>query len=422
MRTTQRLPLRRGLGAVIALASAAALVILLWANSATAAPGHQPGAVGSRAQNVDYLSASDAQTLDAGINVLVPASVPAPFGGAPQIQASSGYYSLYWMIPGTPATFLQVSGTAGGALPAGSPADLNNELSVNASVRGADAIHDVTSIYDTVWWIEGGVLYEVSSLNMTGTDTMGLADSLISLQVPDGGSGDGGTSGADTPPSADQGGTGGDTAGGAANGGGQASVSVAGTVPSGYQATVVIGGVNNATLTASDGVFTDTGSATYGGLGSQSVEWQSPNTAQDESVTFTLSDPNSGATLATSQIVVTGTGQAAASGTQSQAASQSATQAPTSAPAQAQPADQSASTGTGQGGNGAAPATDTTPSSAQPAATQAAPAPTSVSTLRESGMNALSDGTEGPPAPVYAGDGTGGSYTVTLPVRQRADQ
>lgn len=405
------------------------LLITLWAGSVTAAPGRPQRFTASRAQNVDYLSGGAAQSLDVGIDVLVPASVPAPFGGAPQIEASSGYYSLYWMVPGTPATFLQVSGTAGGSLPAGSPADLNNELSINASVRGADAIHDVTSIYDNVWWIEGGVLYEVSSLNMTGADTMGLADSLISLQAPSGDSG-GGTAGDQTPAGGDQSGTGGGN-------NGQASVSVASAVPSDNQATVVVGGVSNATLTATDGIFVDTGSTSYPGIGSQSVEWTSPTTAQDETVTFTLTDPATGATLATGQIVVSGSGQASNTGDsgspkQTQTATEAppppATTAPTAAstaPATAVPTEAQAtvtvqSANTGQGGNAAPPLTGgSSTTNAAPAQT---PAPTAPASLRESGANVLSDGTEGPPPPVYAGDGTGGSYTVTLPVRRRADQ
>lgn len=412
----QRPSIRRAIGVSIALISVLAFAVAWWGGVTFAAPGQPAASSSTRAQNVDYLTASDGQALDVGINVLVPSFVPAPFGGEPQIEASSGYYSLYWMIPGSPPTFLQVSGTAGGSLPAGSPADLNNQLSVNASVRGADAIHDVTSIYDNVWWIEGGVLYEVSSLNMTGTDTMGLANSLVSLEIPTGDTGDTGeaTTGEQTPPPDNQ------SDNGTAKGGNdtsRASVSVADSVPSGYQATVVVGGVSNATLVASDGTFTDTGSATYDGIGSQSVEWQSPATAQDETVTFSLVDPNSGATLATGQIVVTGTGQAADTDQgqdRSAPPTTAATQPPTAPPtqAEAQPADQSG---------------DTTLPEETVAPTEAsAPTPTPttapLNALRESGSQRLSDGTGGPPPPVYAGDGTGGSYVVTLPVvRERED-
>ena len=88
--------------------------------------------------------------MDLGFPVLVPGWVPAPFGGAPAVDAGVGYYSLYWMHGGGEPTFLQVTGEVGGGLPAGSPYDLNIELSINASVNGAGAIHDVTPIYDAL--------------------------------------------------------------------------------------------------------------------------------------------------------------------------------------------------------------------------------------------------------------------------------
>ncbi|CAN5711185.1 hypothetical protein BH23CHL3_BH23CHL3_04990 [soil metagenome] len=137
-----------------------------------------------RAQNVDWMTADQAATLDLSFNVMVPNGIPAPFAGSPSMSASSGYYSLYWVNYGGAPTFLQITGEVGGSLPAGSPADLNQQLSINASVQGYEAIHDVTSIYDNVWWIAGGVLYTVSSNNMQSTDSLSLADSLIALQPP----------------------------------------------------------------------------------------------------------------------------------------------------------------------------------------------------------------------------------------------
>jgi hypothetical protein len=88
------------------------------------------------------------------------------------------------MNGGGEPTFLQVTGVGGGGLPAGSPYDLNIELTINASVNGFGAIHDVTPIYDAVWWIQGGVLYSVQSRNMTGTDSLSLAQSLVEFVPP----------------------------------------------------------------------------------------------------------------------------------------------------------------------------------------------------------------------------------------------
>lgn len=157
-----------------------------------AAPDGSSTAARVAAQNVDWMSADTAATLDLPMDVLVPSWVPAPFDSvAPSVAAGGGYYSLYWMIPGGPTTFLYVEGTVGGALPAGSPANLNKALGINATVQGWNAIHDLgipeggdTPIYDQVWWIANGVLYTVSSNNMTGTDTMSLANSLVVLVPP----------------------------------------------------------------------------------------------------------------------------------------------------------------------------------------------------------------------------------------------
>jgi hypothetical protein len=170
----------------------AALLIGGTAPSILAAPAAQPPVTIEREQNVSWLSPDQAAALNVGIEVLVPSWVPAPFDTvAPSISASGGYYEVYWMIPGQPSTFLQIEAIAGGQFPSGSPADLNIELTVNDSVQGWQAIHDVgipqgsaTPIYDRVWWIANGVLYSVNSWNMTGSDTMSLANSLIPLQVP----------------------------------------------------------------------------------------------------------------------------------------------------------------------------------------------------------------------------------------------
>lgn len=136
------------------------------------------------AQNVDWMTTEQAVSLNQDFPVLVPAFVPAPFSGSPAISSVGGYYSLYWVNYGGEPTYLQITADVDEPIPAGSPADLNQELSVNASVQGFEAVNDVTSIYDNVWWIAGGVLYTVSSNNMTGTDSLTLANSLIPLQQP----------------------------------------------------------------------------------------------------------------------------------------------------------------------------------------------------------------------------------------------
>ncbi len=172
-------------GSIALLAMALVLAISPTANARDSVVAGDGSLLAARAQNVDWMTAEQAGSLDLAFAVMVPSWIPAPFSGTPSISGSGGYYSLYWVNYGGEPTFLQITGEVGGSLPAGSPADLNVELSVNASVQGYDAIHDVTSIYDNVWWVANGVLYTVSSNNMTGTDSLSLANSLIQLQPPD---------------------------------------------------------------------------------------------------------------------------------------------------------------------------------------------------------------------------------------------
>lgn len=153
----------------------------LWSGAA-AAPGN-PTTSQPLNQNVDYLGPDSAAALALDFPVLVPPYVPGPFGGEPAVGGGGGFYSLYWIVSGGDPTFLQVTGEVGGTLPAGSPYDLNVELSINASVQGYEAIRDVTSVYDVVWWIAGGVLYKVESRNMS-TDSLSLANSLIAFSAP----------------------------------------------------------------------------------------------------------------------------------------------------------------------------------------------------------------------------------------------
>ena len=112
-------------------------------------------------------------------------AVPEPFGGEPEVQASDGYYSLYWLIPGAPPTYLRITGTAGGEIPAYSYYDRNVQLEQNDSVMGYPAWHDDTPIYDLVYWQVGNVVYTVESHNLVSDTTMGIANSLMSLVIPD---------------------------------------------------------------------------------------------------------------------------------------------------------------------------------------------------------------------------------------------
>ena len=162
-----------------------AMALLFVAPVAEAAPGSSQPPIISANQLPDWFSSDTAARLNVGIDVLVPSYVPEPFGGEPEVQASDGYYSLYWFIPGAPPTYLRITGTAGGEIPAYSYYDRNVQLEQNDSVMGYPAWHDDTPIYDLVYWQVGNVVYTVESHNLVSDTTMGIANSLMSLVIPD---------------------------------------------------------------------------------------------------------------------------------------------------------------------------------------------------------------------------------------------
>lgn len=144
----------------------------------------------SSAQGVSWLSDSSVSYLtSSGIPVMVPSWLPGSISGvAPEIYAGGGSYSIYFY--GSGGSFLYITGVAGGGFPAGSEANLNVQLSVNASVMGYPAIQDIgipegstTQIYDKVMWIADGVLYTVNG-NGTGTSSLSLANSSSVLYAP----------------------------------------------------------------------------------------------------------------------------------------------------------------------------------------------------------------------------------------------
>jgi hypothetical protein len=364
----------------IALLAVVLAVTSLSLRASVAAPGAERATFHRAAQNVDWLSAGDASRLDLDFTVLVPSWIPAPFGGTPAIQGGGGYYSLYWMVSGGPPTFLQVTGEVGGSLPAGSPADLNNQLSINASVQGYDAIHDVTSIYDNVWWVAGGVLYTVSSNNMTGTDSLSLANSLIALEQP---------AAPDpvdepTPPPVDDdpepepGPTG--------------SIDNASSIASGEVASLDVYPSAVGTLRATDGYFVDSGARFITDLTGGEVAWQAPSVDTETTVEFTLLDAQTGVVTDWSSITVYPTGGTGGTGGDDDGGDTSG-------------GETTVETGTAGSADGSGGGTSR--SDAQVEAVQ---------TPESGGTNGaqLSDGTAGPELP-RGSDGTGGIRQVTIP-------
>ncbi|MGH2561996.1 MAG: hypothetical protein ACRDJH_23275 [Thermomicrobiales bacterium] len=268
-------------------------VLLVTAAAAGAAPGQRSPVDLNRHQSPDWLSAESAAALDVGFDVLLPSFVPAPFGGEPSISAYPGFYRLYWFIPGTPPTFLQITGEVGGVIPAYSEYDRNNQIFVNATVQGYGAYHDLTSIYDRVYWQAGEVVYTVDSQGLAGTDSLSLANSLGVLAL---------SSGVDDSselPNDD-----GSETGVVPGEGVAPSLSVPANVPSGETAAIVVDGVSGAMLTADAGLFPASGSDSLTELDATTVAWQAPATETDVSVLFVLLNPTNGDWLATGETVV----------------------------------------------------------------------------------------------------------------------
>lgn len=185
-------PSRRLMTRAVALLTATVIAVGAAAPGVVAAPTITAPTMASPQQSVDWMSSDTASYLGSiGMDVMVPSWIPSPFTGVPpDVYAGDGSYSLYWMAPGSPPTFLHITGVVGGGFPDGSKADLNVPLSINESVQGWPAIRDIgipagssTPIYDQVWWIVDGVRYSIESNNI-GTDSLTLANSMLFLDVP----------------------------------------------------------------------------------------------------------------------------------------------------------------------------------------------------------------------------------------------
>ena len=139
------------------------------------------------AQGVSWLSNESINylTSSSGIPVMVPSWLPGPVAGTtPEIYAGGGSYSIYFY---SGSSFLYITGVAGGGFPGGSEADLNVELTINASVQGWPAIQDIgipagasNPIYDKTMWIADGVFYTVNGGGLD-SDSLSLANSSVTL-------------------------------------------------------------------------------------------------------------------------------------------------------------------------------------------------------------------------------------------------
>lgn len=301
-----------------------------------AAPGQSALPDNAVAFAPGWMSEETAARLDLGFTVFVPSWVPAPFAGEPAVSADGGAYTLYWLIPGTPPTFLEITGTVGGVIPDYSWYDRNIQLEQNAWVQGYPAWHDLTPIYDLVYWQIGDVVYSVNSQGMTEIDSLSLANALevLTPSVP-----------AEPPPDSaplpeqeadspipagpvvdepvvdepiageivaeppvgtapDETGTGAPPE--AESAAPSVTLGAPESVPAGQIATIGVDNVTGVTLQADAGTFVSTGTAEFPGAGGFAVEWEAPVVAGDLIVTFVVVDPADGSTLATGQTTVLG--------------------------------------------------------------------------------------------------------------------
>ena len=272
------------------------LLVMAWSVPvAEAAPGQQQSNLAAGYQLPDWLSPETASRLAIGIDVLVPSYVPAPFGGEPEVQASDGYYSLYWLVPGAPPTYLRITGTADGEIPAFSYYDRNVQLEQNDAVMGYPAWHDDTPIYDLVYWQVGNVVYTVESHNMVGDTTMGVANSLISLVIPEtGGETSAPSEGEASPTQIPE------------NSVSVSRIGAPATVSSSALASIAVEGSGDVYLVASDGYFPASGDVGVVVSGGSTVDWQAPETDSDVEVTFGAYDLANDDQLASASTLVHG--------------------------------------------------------------------------------------------------------------------
>jgi hypothetical protein len=287
----------------------ATLVLLLLATSslpAAAAPSSSGQTLPTLQQSPGWMTQDILNHLTVvGAPVLAPSYLPGAVPFLPSVDAYSGYYSFYWLVPGSPPTYLQVTGTVGGGIPAYSKYDRNVQLTQNATVLGYPAYHDLSPIYDLVYFAIGNVVYTVESNNL-GESSVGIANAMSYVDVPvyqpepepqapvdTGGSNTGNTStnppttGSEAPPPPSEPG-----------------IIVPDSVTSEATISVGVQGIVWANLEASAGTFSLTDRSSINGVEPSSFEWTAPRTQAGRSVRFTLTDPSTGEVIVTRTIRV----------------------------------------------------------------------------------------------------------------------
>ncbi|MCC6790580.1 MAG: hypothetical protein IT336_02790 [Thermomicrobiales bacterium] len=147
----------------------------------------------------------------------------------------------------------------------------------NAEVNGVPAYHDLTPIYDLVYWESNGVVYSVESQGLTDESSLTLASALHVLTAP---------GEAELPGEHD------------------GTHELPDRVLAGDVATIGIYGIEGADLVADSGYFEETGESVYAGVGGFDVAWRAPDPGEDAWIGFSVVDTDSGMTVAMGSTLV----------------------------------------------------------------------------------------------------------------------
>ncbi len=298
-----RHPRRFGPRLLATLAVVAILAAAIGAG-AIAAPTPSTTPASSRAQTVDWLAADLVDKLaTADITVFAPTYIPDPFASQPSVDAGPGYYSLYWVVPGAPPTYLRFSGEAGGAVPEFSYYDRRTQLQQNATVLGVPAWHDLTPIYDIVYFVIDDVLYTIESRNLSVDTSLSLADNLVALPADD--------APAFTPTPVQNDGT--DIAVPTPtinplaiydSGNSAATIAAPATVGSGKIVTITVDNITSADLVSDSGQWLESGDEVYAYVGPGVYEWKAPPAETPASVMISIIEPATGEVITSTTVTI----------------------------------------------------------------------------------------------------------------------
>ena len=291
---------------VIAFAVTILVATTLIGAHVDAAPTGRPTAVAVALQNPGWTTNTFLANLaDAGIPIYAPTYIPDPFSALPSIDAGPVYYSLYWVVPGAPPTYLRITGERDGVIPGYSYYDRNKPLEQNTTVLGYPAWHDETPIYDLLYVDIDGVVYTIESRNLGSDSSISIAASLALLNIPVPA---GSTA---TPTRIPNDGT--DilvptatpdplTVYDSGNSGG--NIVAPASVGSGKVITINVSGITSADLVSDGGVWLDSGGEVFAFVGPGAYEWRAPAAETSTTTEVSIVEPATGDVISSVRITV----------------------------------------------------------------------------------------------------------------------